>query len=67
MLMDPDWRGVVSILIEDLTCGQGQPVTYPRNGRVKMKVAVMEAAKRLSFTETVVILTHDEQLQECCR
>ena len=65
--MDPDWRGVVSLLIEDLKNSQRQHVTYPKEGKVKMHVAVMEAAKRLSFTETVVIITPNEMLQECCR
>ena len=65
--MDPDWRGVVSLLIEDLTNSQKQHVTYRKEGKVKMHVAVIEAAKRLSFTEAVAIITPNEKVQECCR
>ncbi|KAK7471856.1 hypothetical protein BaRGS_00035515, partial [Batillaria attramentaria] len=65
-ILDPDWRGTVSLLIERVIHNHSCHVTYPESGRDKLVVAVMEAAKRISFVEEVIILSTDRALQECC-
>ncbi|XP_070200337.1 uncharacterized protein [Littorina saxatilis] len=66
ILMDCDWRGVVSLLIEKLTRVESQEkpehVTYPDGSWLKMATAVMEAARRLGYAEGVVVVTEEEAL-----
>lgn len=69
-LLDPTWQGTVSLLVEHLTRveqGQTTRISFRENTYFKMLVAVMEAAKRLSFVDDVVVVARDVKMQGCCR
>ena len=65
--METEWRSVVSHAVESMTQdGQDVVFTYKPEADFKIKAAVIEAAKRLSFREPVCIACGDSVL-DCCR
>ena len=66
LYLDEDWRNVMSLLIELLqqtTCTL--TLTWSPATEAKVKVALLEVARRLSFTEEVVIVSKDKQIHSC--
>ncbi|KAK7490454.1 hypothetical protein BaRGS_00018240, partial [Batillaria attramentaria] len=68
VLMDPRWRDALSRLISILANNKSRIcLTYTPEAEVKVKVAALEAAKRLSFRHPVVIFTSDSKTEECIK
>ncbi|KAK7473758.1 hypothetical protein BaRGS_00034981, partial [Batillaria attramentaria] len=75
LLLDTDWRNVVSLIIELIgdkgktksESEQNARVTFTADSMFKVKVAMLEAARRLSFTQQVIIVTEDRDVQTCIK
>ncbi|XP_076451042.1 uncharacterized protein LOC143286954 [Babylonia areolata] len=67
VLMDPDWRAAVSLLVETLTGQKRTELTYPQGAGFKTRVALLEAARRLSFVDHVLLVTDSGQLRDAVR
>lgn len=64
LLLKDDWRDVVSLLIEMLERNDdGRRLYYTEETGHMLQVAVLEAARRLSFSNRVVIVTSAERVQ----
>ena len=67
VLLDRPWSDALSLTIEvladagDSKRGQAKAIPYPPEADFKVKVAVLEAATRISFSRKVAICTQDEQ------
>ncbi|KAK7474172.1 hypothetical protein BaRGS_00034580, partial [Batillaria attramentaria] len=73
LLLDTDWRNVVSLIIEVIgdkrktnsESEQTARVTFTADSMFKVKVAMLEAARRLSFTQRVTIVTAALDVKRC--
>ncbi|KAK7441512.1 hypothetical protein BaRGS_00040572, partial [Batillaria attramentaria] len=66
LLLETEWRDVLSGILEMLLRGDTDSfLTYTAETEFKVKVAVMEAARRLSFRDEVVICTPEKKIHEC--
>ncbi|KAK7473762.1 hypothetical protein BaRGS_00034985, partial [Batillaria attramentaria] len=73
LLLDTDWRNVVSLIIEAIgdkrktnsESEQTARVTFTADSMFKVKVAMLEAARRLSFTQRVTIVTAALDVKRC--
>ncbi|KAK7491180.1 hypothetical protein BaRGS_00017617, partial [Batillaria attramentaria] len=63
LLLKDDWRDSVSLLIEKLVEKDfGEPLIYTAESEFKVQVAMLEAAKRLSYSRRVTIVTSKTDL-----
>lgn len=66
LFLDEDWRKSLSLLIEKLQeRNYDLDVTCSIDKQFKVNVALLEAARRLSFTEEVEIISTDERIKRC--
>lgn len=63
-LMDKDWFGIVSMMIEDIVHGDYScQWNYTPETEFKAKSALLEAVRRLGYTRDVLVIAGDEQIQ----
>ncbi|KAK7483506.1 hypothetical protein BaRGS_00025305, partial [Batillaria attramentaria] len=69
LLLDPQWRTVLFDLCTfDAVVSETQreiKLCYTGNNQLKVKAAAIEAARRLSFCDKVVMITPDKKIRDC--
>ena len=64
LYLDEDWRKILSLLTEMLHQTSGITITTRTpDTEAKVEVALLEIARRFSFTEDVVIVSNDDQIR----
>ncbi|KAK7452819.1 hypothetical protein BaRGS_00039692, partial [Batillaria attramentaria] len=68
LAMEPDLKDTLSLIVEMMKQDKSNVLlTYNADSKFRVIVAVLEAAKRISYSEEIVVETADSNISDCLR